>query len=1698
MIFFLLVSSFFAISKTEGAYVDPEISESASEGQNVNVIIKLKEQGTQKRLSAMSAEDKIEAKKISARASQEKFLSGMDEGGDFKIRHRYSLSGAVSASVSQSELETLAQNPDVEAIYYDRPIRAYLNESVPLVNASSFWNVNINNISVNGTGETVCIIDSGIDYNHPALGGGYGNNNPGSAFKVLGGYDFINSDEDPLDDYGHGTHVSGIVASINATYRGVAPGAKIISMKVLDNEGNGIFSDIDAAIEWCVNNASLFNISVITMSLGAGAESGYCDSIYDTTSELVGQAIENNIFVDAASGNDAYATLIGSPACLRNVTSVGAVYDTNVGGLDWTVCEDLTTTVDKIGCFSNAATILDMLAPGALIVSSNSTNRYVVEGGTSMAAPHVAGAALLLRNFKRNENSTILSPGQIELILKSTGKNITDSRNSLNYARINLSRALSYIDDTPRLSFSVIIANNTNITVNYSFVNLTVSEPIVNATLELDSQNRSMNGSSTYFYYNMTGLSDARHNFTIHLTDTTGNRIKSASYAFGVDGTKPNITDIANESLPTGFIVYFNTTEPTLAKIQYGTSPGVYTIEKNGTTYLTTSHNISLTGLSSDTNYRYIINVTDSFGNRNETTEYNYSTLTIDLENPAWSGNTTYPESGINYSASQTYEFNVTWTDDNRISLAWIEHNFNGSTANYSMTGNASTTYYYYYTGLAAGTYSWRIYANDTSGNINYTAPYTYTVNRAAPIINLTFNGTESNLTIGEDSVLNITANTTGDSYLLLIKNNSVISNRTKPSNITTFANLGVYNITAKYVQSQNYTASSKTYWVTVIDALPPNITVLSPRNYTYHNTTSLMLNLSLNENADCSFKIGEGPYNTTQASGSNNYRAITLSEGVYNISVNCTDTTGFSSSAFIRNITIDTTAPVLDIIYPSDSNIVTANTIEFNYTLDEAHVDKVWFNFNLNSTRNYTTPSDYSGGENLKSISFANAGKQVIVLYANDSAGNIAFANVTFIINNSFDVSGWASDMAQSMPNVTSVNVFNSSFRLLSGSIPVDQDMSLEINLSNIVLDIYNFTGRNAVWNLKFNVENNSSAFESLVNEVFGAEPLDYLNVKNISLFLNDSGDYYAKIKLPHNITYYNSKIYFCTDNALSDCELIPACSSVYSETTSGPCYNMTSANVFVYVPHLSSVFGINDTVAPIINITTPANNSLINSSYLNQIVFSANENSTCRYSINSGSFTTAGTSDSRYFTGNFSVYTNSTPLHNLTINCTDIYTNQRSSRVRFRINDTEGPSISVSEAAEIDEINLSFSFDEPSNWTVRLEGESALISSSFVTSGTAGFSNLDEDTRYDYNITACDQLGNCEIHSDYKTTDSESDSGDGGSGGGSGGGGSTGTGTAVRATEAWTNPKKGEYTMNIPTAQIALTQMIFTLANYITGTITFTVEKVGSLPSYIQDMSGTKYQYLKIDRGILKDSNLSSVVLKFRVAKTWISEKSINPLNISLYRYTTQWDKLNTRNTNSDGTYYYYEATSPGLSYFIIKGELLPPAITTTTVPETPPETPPVTGEVISDNDDDTNNGPARGSSGGLGFLIVSFLIVGAIIGGVAWFMTYKSTLSVKSDNDMKEIKSFVSKCKEEGMGFSKIREVLINAGWDEAIVDLVIHEVDIPTQEMDKITAYISTMRSKGTSDDIIKAKLKEVGWQEEIITEAFTVISKKAKK
>ncbi len=324
----------------------------------------------------------------------------------------------------------LAGCPQVRAVGPDIALQPQTAQSVPLV-AADQWQA----LGWTGQGGAVAVLDSGVRWSEPQLGGCLG-----AGCRVVG-EDVADGDDDPDDCTGHGTNVAAIIAGT----RGMAPGATIVAIKVFPDRDcyNADISTIAAGLDRVVALRARYNILAVNMSLGGSQlYDRACDgavapeSAYNAALETVAAA---GIAVIVSAGNNGDPGRVSYPACWSGSFAVTAVYDSDVGDIAWLNCADDRTAADRIVCFSNGGPMVDMAAPGALIAAGGEEM-----GGTSQAAPHVSGALLLMAEAARGAGGAEADPQDLLSRLQRAGAPITDRRGAQEqvYPRLDLAPLL--------------------------------------------------------------------------------------------------------------------------------------------------------------------------------------------------------------------------------------------------------------------------------------------------------------------------------------------------------------------------------------------------------------------------------------------------------------------------------------------------------------------------------------------------------------------------------------------------------------------------------------------------------------------------------------------------------------------------------------------------------------------------------------------------------------------------------------------------------------------------------------------------------------------------------------------------------------------------------------------------------------------------------------------------------------------------------------------------------------------------------------------------------------------------------------------------------------------------------------------------------------------------------------------------------
>jgi len=423
------------IETNKSKHIDPEILKAFKQNQtwvNVTVILtdnsNITVQGTKEERRNLSNQRadwfRQNGDRILVRSSEDKIKN---------IRKHV---GAFDAEISRQGFDKLANDTRIDEIIlsYNGTPSIALDESIPLINADDVWT-----FGYKGNGIKVCVIDTGVNASQPYLNGKiadeycYCSTREGPDLVCCP--DHTNEDDNAEDNNGHGTHVVGIIASQDTTYRGVAYNASIYVVKVLNSSGDGTpgsWADIADAIDWCNYDK---NVDVISISIGDGQNhpgSSACPTSLDT---FINNAYTAGISVIIASGNTiplGYTTGINYPSCSPNVISVGATNNND----------------DDTAYFTNKGPNLDILAPGVNILSLRwspdgnnpdcleTGSNFMICDGTSMATPHVAGAAALL--FGKKSSAT---PKEIENALKHSSKNVSG------YPRLDILTSLNYLCD---------------------------------------------------------------------------------------------------------------------------------------------------------------------------------------------------------------------------------------------------------------------------------------------------------------------------------------------------------------------------------------------------------------------------------------------------------------------------------------------------------------------------------------------------------------------------------------------------------------------------------------------------------------------------------------------------------------------------------------------------------------------------------------------------------------------------------------------------------------------------------------------------------------------------------------------------------------------------------------------------------------------------------------------------------------------------------------------------------------------------------------------------------------------------------------------------------------------------------------------------------------------------------------------------
>ena len=590
-----------------------------------------------------------------ARASTRASLSRLPH----RVIHEFQDFPIMALSLTAGGLQALESlRGIVTEVLEDQLNTPFLAESIPLMQADQAWAGGFAGRSLDGTGTVIAILDTGVDKSHSFLSGKViaeacfsSNDSSLSAASVCpGGAETSTATGSgvPCNANGcdHGTHVAGIAAGGSTTPgSGVAPGAGILAIQVfsafsdpficqLSGEATpcalAFTSDVLAGLQHVYSQRSLLNIAAVNLSLGGQTSAVPCRN--DPRASIIRSLRTANIATVIASGNESEGARIAAPACVPEAVSVGSTGDGSGG-----------STTDEVSSFTNSATFLSLLAPGAVINSSIPGGGFAPFSGTSMATPHVSGAFAILKQAA--PNATV---SQMLAALQTSGQPVFDPLNGLTKPRINV---LAALNELPAVQFSSLSytagegSGRATITVSRTGVavgTLTVTYAISDGTATAGSDYTAKTGklSLTAAQTTKTFIVSIR-NDTVNEADETINLTLSAPVGGLLGEQSTAVLTVTDNDAPG--VIQFNSTTYTVGEaarrlivtvtrtggtaggvgVTYATSDGTATA---GLDYTATSG--ILTFATNQTSKTFIIPVT------NDTAVEGNETINLTLTNP--------------------------------------------------------------------------------------------------------------------------------------------------------------------------------------------------------------------------------------------------------------------------------------------------------------------------------------------------------------------------------------------------------------------------------------------------------------------------------------------------------------------------------------------------------------------------------------------------------------------------------------------------------------------------------------------------------------------------------------------------------------------------------------------------------------------------------------------------------------------------------------------------------------------------------------------------------------------------------------------------------------------------------------------------------------------------------------------------------
>jgi formylglycine-generating enzyme required for sulfatase activity/subtilisin family serine protease len=616
--------------------------------------------------------------------------------------------------VNASGIESLRQSDNILDIQEDALYRTSKAQRGSLVGGTSAWASGFT-----GEGQTVAILDTGVDKNHPMLAGKvvseacYSTTNAQNSSTSVcpegaSSSTEVNSGLHCPTGCEHGTHVAGIAAGKTVIVRdesfsGVAKDANIIAIQVFsqfnsDAQCGGAGkapcvsaygSDVISGLLRVYDLRNTYSISSANLSMGGGQFYSNCDSDNGATKAVIDLLRAANIATVVASGNEKYTDSLASPACISTAVSVGATLD----------------TANTVATYSNSASFLSLLAPGSGITSAVPGAGYETKTGTSMASPHVAGAWAIAKQKSPSASvQTILS------VLQATGVNVTDTRNSIVKSRIAIDRAIPLL--APNAPTSLVAT-----AISTTRINLTWTDTSTNETNFILQRKTGVVGTwatiaspaaNAKSYQDDRVVASTAYYYRIYATSSGGTSAASR---------EATATTFGPTAVPTGVTATaFSSTQINLSWTDAATNETGYRIERRQTTGTGSTTTFSLlanlgagvttyssTGLLASTGYAYRVSAVAPGGALVSAAAVTATTLAV-----------TVAPTGFTATPISKSQINLRWTDAATNETGYqVERRLTSATVwGTAVPLGAGVTTYSDTTGLAAAvSYTYRVSA---------------------------------------------------------------------------------------------------------------------------------------------------------------------------------------------------------------------------------------------------------------------------------------------------------------------------------------------------------------------------------------------------------------------------------------------------------------------------------------------------------------------------------------------------------------------------------------------------------------------------------------------------------------------------------------------------------------------------------------------------------------------------------------------------------------------------------------------------------------------------------------------------------------------------------------------------------------------------------------------------------------------------